>query len=120
MGTPPVRPIERRKYERYRVDGKASFWMTTEPAVGEVLDVGSGGLLVRSDVLVPQGARVTMQFKVAGSDRGFIANGRVIRTQMDVLAIMFLEKVEGLEDLLKELKEKQAKVSTAGPAATGT
>src|SRR5690348_8072545 len=99
--------IEHRKYKRYPVGGTARFRGPSGESTGEVLDVGTGGILVRCDLIPPSLANLAIDFTIDAYRRMFVANGRVLRTQLDVMAIMFLEEVEGLTELLSWLDQQQ-------------
>ena len=98
--------VERRKYKRYRVTGRAEFQADSERAVGELLDIGTGGLLIRSRLIPDKGTNIWAQFTVAGYPGSFETSGRVVRSQLDVVAVMFLEPPTGLEKLLAWLEHR--------------
>ena len=98
--------VERRKYKRYGVTGRAEFQADSERAVGELLDIGTGGLLIRSRLVPDKGTNIWAQFTVAGYPGAFESRGRVVRSQLDVVAVMFLEPPAGLEKLLGWLEHR--------------
>ncbi len=97
---------ERRKFVRYLVAGDVQFRSAAVEATGELLDIGTGGILVRSQTMLDKGTNLTAGFDVKGCTGTFAAKGRVVRTQFDVLAIMFLDPPAGLDELLAELANK--------------
>ena len=98
--------IERRQYKRYRVTGRAEFQADSERAVSELLDIGTGGLLIRSQLIPDKGTNLWVQFTVAGYPGALDSRGRVVRSQLDVLAVMFLEPPAELERLLSWLEHR--------------
>jgi len=104
---------DRRVHKRYRVSGPAEFQAGPITATGELLDVGTGGILLRSDVSPSQGTNLQAQFAVADYPGTFKARGRVVRTQLGVVAVMFLDQPDGLQPLLDWLEQKES----PGPAA---
>ncbi len=95
-------------HKRYRVSGPAEFQAGSVTATGELLDVGTGGILLRSDVNPSQGTHLQAQFAVAGYHGTFNARGRVVRTQLGVVAVMFLDQPDGLQPLLDWLEQKES------------
>lgn len=100
--------IERRQHKRYSVSGQAEFQAGSVNARGELLDVGSGGVLVRSDVLPSDRSNLLIHFSIAGYPGVFDAKGRVVRTHLGVLAVMFLEPPAVLPDLLAWLEKRES------------
>ncbi len=98
--------VERRQYKRYGVTGRTEFQTDSERAVGELLDIGTGGLLIRSRLIPDKGTNLWAQFTVAGYPGGFETRGRVVRTQLDVVAVMFLKPPAGLERPLAWLEHR--------------
>ncbi len=96
---------DKRRHKRYRVSGRADFQAASADATGDLLDIGTGGILVRSPVIPPQGTNLTARFTVDGYAATFDCRGRVVRAQMDVLAVMFLEEPKGLAELLQWLEK---------------
>ena len=98
--------VERRQYKRYGVTGRAEFQTDSAKAVGELLDIGTGGVLVRSQLIHDKGTNLWVQFTVAGYPGALDSRGRVARSQLDVLAVMFLEPPAELERLLAWLEHR--------------
>jgi len=106
---------ERRRYKRYSVTGQAEWWTDSTKTPTELLDVGNGGVLLRSQVTLAQGTQFGLRFTVDGYPEKFETRGRVVRTQMDIVAVMFLEEPVGLRQMLIWLDEQeQAKTGTSG------
>ena len=106
--------VERRQNKRYRVTGRAEFQADSARETGELVDIGSGGLLVRSQLIPDKGTNVWVQFTVAGYPGAFESRGRVVRSQLDVLAVMFLEPPAELERLLAWLEHRTPPQPQAG------
>ena len=101
--------MEKRRYKRYRVSGQAEFRFGGVRATGELLDIGNGGVLMRSEEIPAQQTSLAFSFAVEGYPKALQAQGRVVYTQLNTLAVMFLGKVEGLEELLRALEQKEQK-----------
>lgn len=105
---------ERRRYKRYSVTGESEFWTESAKTSTQLLDVGHGGVLLRSEVVPAQGTQLGVRFAVDGYPERFEARGRVVRTQMDIVAVMFPEEPAGLRQMLIWLDEQeQAKTGTS-------
>lgn len=91
---------DRRKHKRYRVNGTTWLLVKGEQRTGLLLDVGSGGVLVQVNFECEKGDEIPLEFTVDGHSGSFTALGRVVRTQLDVLAIMFLERPVNLDALI--------------------
>ena len=98
--------IEKRRHKRYSVTGRAEFQADSAKGVGDLLDVGTGGLLIRSPLVPDKGTNVWVQFAVAGYPGALDSRGRVVRGQLDVVAVMFLEPPTELERLLTWLEHR--------------
>ena len=104
-------PVERRSYKRYPAAGQAEFWSTTLKGAGELLDVAKGGVLIRSADVPSEESGITVLFTVSGYQRMFEAEGRVVRAQLDTIAVMFFDEPAGLEELLRWLERPQGETN---------
>lgn len=95
---------DRRKHKRYRVNGATRLLVNGEQRTGQLLDVGSGGVLVQVSFEAEKGDEIPLEFTVDGNPDDFKAVGRVVRTQLDVLAIMFVERPVNLDALIAWLE----------------
>ena len=105
--------IDRRRYKRYPVSGRAKFQAGITEGDGDVLDIGSGGILIRSPVGLSQGTELKTLFTIQGYASEFSTSGRMVRAQLGVLAVMFLQEPVGLWELLKWLETAEG--SQANP-----
>ncbi len=97
-------PVKSRSHKRCPAAGKAEFWTAHVKATGDLLDVGEEGILIRSEVELNRRRRVTVSFKVLGYPQVFETEGRLERVRLSTLAIMFLDKPAGLDELLRWLE----------------
>lgn len=100
--------VERRRFTRHRVSGQAEIRFDGTQVTGVLLDIGSGGVLIGSDQVPAQGSGLAVSFHVDGYPKGIEAQGRVVRTQMNVLAVVFSHAPAGIEELLAWLEKAQA------------
>ena len=96
-------PVNRRRYKRYIVTGPLAVQGPGGESRGTLLNVGQGGILVRSDTTFKEGADLSLTFQVAGYPETFAVQGRVVGTKADVLAFKFLTEPSGLDMLVRWL-----------------
>jgi hypothetical protein len=118
-GAEPLRPEERRRSRRYRVQGTVCAEGPGGNVSGELLDIGSGGVLLKAAEAPPAGAELQLEFIVNGRPELYRAPGRVVRVQVDVVAIMFLRRIPELEPLLMSLEEEERAAASAFLRARG-
>ena len=100
MSTGVFRPVTRRS-KRYIVKGSAVLQTPSGESAGALLNLGQGGMLVRTDVPYKKGTELALRFHVGGSSPETItALGEVVGAKEDLLAIKFLKKPTGIEFLL--------------------
>ncbi len=99
-------PAERRSHKRYPAAGDAMFLAASLMARGDLLDVAKGGALIRSADVPSEGSGITVHFTVSGYSRLFEAEGRVVRAQLDTIAVMFFDEPAGLGGLLRWLERR--------------
>ncbi len=97
-------PVKSRSHKRCPAAGKAEFWTAHVKATGDLLDVGEEGILIRSEIETNRRRRVTVRFKVLGYPSVLETEGRLERVHLSTLAIMFLDKPAGLDELLRWLE----------------
>jgi c-di-GMP-binding flagellar brake protein YcgR len=97
MAAPAI--IEKRSHRRYRVAGEAEFGEGS----GDLVNISLGGMLVRCNRALPKGTTLKIRIMVRGFQRTFEADGRVVGTSLDVIAILFRKEPAGLRDLLRWL-----------------
>ena len=94
---------EKRQYRRYAVSGQVEFRTGLEEAVGELVHIGRRGILIRSQVIPPLRTNLSIQFTVQGYGETFIVGGRVVGSEKDMIAVMFLVEPAGTKKLLQWL-----------------
>jgi hypothetical protein len=98
------RPLVARRYRRYIVDGSAAVQGPLGESRGALLNVGQGGILVRTDVPQAQGMDLTIQFHLYSYPETFASRGQIVGIKDSMLAIKFLEEPQGLRLLLAWLQ----------------
>ena len=96
---------EKRHYKRYIVTGEVAFRTASEGTTGKLVNVGMGGILILSDFSPPCGTNLTLLFVIHGYPGMYEAEGKAVRIQQGVLAVMFSEEPLGLKKLLLSLDE---------------
>ncbi len=97
---------ERRLYRRYIVTGSVVLQTGAVESCGALLNLGVGGMLVRTDTLYQEGTDLVFRFQVGGNPEMFTAFGQVVGTKADRLAIKFLEQPAGMYALLHWLEQR--------------
>lgn len=96
---------QKRQHRRYALAGQAVF--RTAKAVEAracSLNIGIGGILLRSPVIPPEGTELWLHLALEDRPEAFfITRGRIVRTEPDGLAVIFLEQPAGLESMLRSL-----------------
>ena len=103
--TPVVRN-ERRHYRRYIVGGEVKLRSGSVETSGGLVNLGQGGMLLRSGVALLEGREMTVYAKVAGYPNPLEVPGRVIRAQDELTAIQFLKPLEDGHELLLWLAQE--------------
>jgi hypothetical protein len=94
---------EQRRYKRYIVTGTATLQTAAGESRASLLNFGRGGMLVRTDMLCPDGTELLLSYEVGGYPETCVARGKVVGSKPGLLAIMFFE--EAAEVLLRWLEE---------------
>jgi hypothetical protein len=102
--TSPPEARERRRYRRYIVKGSVVVLHSSAEIAGELLNLGFGGVLVRTKIVHPEGTRVTLTFQFNGYPEETSAQGLVVGTKPDLMAVKFLEEPAGIESVLNWLE----------------
>ena len=107
---------ERRRYQRYAV--RCRCWLESESAslFAQTVDVGLGGLFLRTGVPLPEGAEVGVTLELSHGGQRLHAQGVVsrsvpprsgIRHGMGVELVHVTDGLVGLERLLGRLASRQ-------------
>ncbi|MBI1956023.1 MAG: PilZ domain-containing protein [Acidobacteria bacterium] len=91
---------ERRRYRRYIVQGRVKFRIGSAETLGDVVNFGQGGMLIRSGVVLPEGSETTIQVKASCYPDAFEVSGQVVGVKNGRMAIKFLKKPKAVEELL--------------------
>ncbi|OFW45079.1 MAG: hypothetical protein A3J28_00765 [Acidobacteria bacterium RIFCSPLOWO2_12_FULL_60_22] len=91
---------ERRRYRRYIVRGEVKLRSGSVETSGGLVNLGQGGMLIRSGVALAEGREMTIHAKVAGYPNPLEVPGRVIRVQDELTAIQFLKPLDNGHELL--------------------
>jgi hypothetical protein len=102
---------ERRRYRRYIVKGSVIINPALPEAagdatVGELLNIGLGGVLLRSKTIPREGTRVSLRFSFDGYPEKTLAEGQVVGTKPDLMAVKFLEQPAGIDAVLNWLEQE--------------
>ena len=92
--------------KRYIVTGFVALQTAAGDSRGKLLNLGRGGMLVRSDAPYREGTELTIRFQVGGDPETFTALGEVVGTKEDLLAIKFPDQTAGLDALLRRLEQE--------------
>jgi len=102
----PERRSERRRSVRYIVEGDVIFHTGSPESSGTLVNIGRYGMLVRTNVLVPEGTILRVGFTVDEYPAELQGRSQVVRTSADLLAIQFLGEVRGMPQLLLWLERE--------------
>ena len=95
-----------RKHRRYIVNGSVMFPGAPGELFGDLVNLGRGGLLVRSDHPGPPvGKECNFHFTVHGYDRELEAGGVVVGGRFNLMAIQFLHEPLELESVLNLMEQ---------------
>ena len=83
---------ERRKHRRFIVSGRVRLVRGFDTALGSLVNLGEGGILVRSQVPYPEGANATCQVSPRGCPIEFEIEGQVVGVKDELMAVRFLEE----------------------------
>jgi len=98
--------VERRKHRRYIVRGRVRFPIDALEAWGELLNFGHGGMLIRSQFAPPSGTRLPFRILAFCYPNTFAVPGAIVGEKGRLTAIQFLERAEGIEELLQWLERE--------------
>ena len=104
----PVAVAERRRSVRYIVGGDVILHTGSPESSGVLVNIGQHGMLVRSNVLVPEGTKLPVRFSVDEYPAEFQGRSQVVRARSDLLAMQFLEEPQELLQLLRWLERENA------------
>jgi hypothetical protein len=96
----------RRKHKRYIVDGSVTLQGDVGEAFGTLVNLGRGGMLVRSSRVNPQaGEEYKLRFTVRGYDQPMEAGGMVVGGHSGFLAMQFSHAPQDLDTVLHFMEQ---------------
>lgn len=99
----PVVSSERRRSARYIVGGQVIFYTGSPDFSGVLVNIGRHGMLVRTNVRVPEGTRFQIGFTVSGYPSPLQGHSQVVGGIADLLAMEFFGEPGELSQLLQWL-----------------
>ena len=91
---------DRRQGRRYLVVGTVVISSEKEQVTAELVNVGTGGMLVFADAALSLGERVDVKFTVQDYPLEVRVKGRVVHIAVGLIGIGFLEEPEELDEVL--------------------
>ena len=91
---------DRRQTRRYLVVGTAVIQTSKGKHEGELVNLGSGGLLAFCDDLLLLGERVEVRFRVQDYPLEVAIKGRIVHTAVGLIGVGFTEEPEALDEVL--------------------
>ena len=98
---------KRRTSARYIIGGDAMFDTGSLDSFGTLMNIGRHGILVRTRVQLPEGTKFWIRFSVEGYARVLQAEGQVVSSRQDLIAVKFVRDPTGLIELLLSLSETE-------------
>ena len=97
---------KRRRSVRYIIGGQVIFHTGSPDSCGDLVNLGRHGMLVRTNVQVPEGTEFRIGLTVEGYPTSLQADGRVSGSRQDLLAVRFLREPDGMMHLLQWLSQE--------------
>ena len=102
----PVAVAERRRGVRYIVGGEVVFHTGSPESCGSLVNIGRHGMLVRTNVRVPEGTKLQVGFTVEGYPTAVQGPTQVVGANTDLLAMQFLDEPRARLQLLQWLEQE--------------
>ena len=102
----PLAVAERRRSLRYIVGGEVVFHTGSPESCGALVNIGRHGMLVRTNVRVPEGTKLQVGFTVGRYPMAFQGPSQVVGANTDLLAVKFLDEPRALPQLLQWLERE--------------
>jgi hypothetical protein len=102
----PGQFVERRRYRRYIVSGTVRFVTNLEAGSGDLVNLGDGGILIRSGVALPEGTEGSFHVVPSHCPFEFEIQGRVVGVKGDRMAIRFLQRNQTVAALIQWLERE--------------
>ena len=84
--------FERRKHRRFIVSGRVRMVSGFDSGLGNLVNLGEGGILMRTRALFPEGTKATFQVQPSACPIEIEIEGEVVGVKDDIMAVRFLEK----------------------------
>ena len=94
------RPPVARRYKRFIVTGSVALQSAAGEFCAKLLNLGRGGMLVRTDVLCREGTELGLRFQTGSYPETCAALGEVVGAKEDLLAIKFRGEPARMDALL--------------------
>ena len=109
-------PSKRRAHKRFIVAGSARLATDETSITGELVTLGGGGMLVRSDATPSRGSQIGVEFSVPGftGDSPLQGAGTVVWTRPGKIGVRFDDVPRGFNSLLQWLENNNCSWSGIG------
>jgi hypothetical protein len=98
--------LKRRASVRFITGGQVMFHTGSPESFGDLVNLGRHGMLVRTNVRVPQGTLLRIGITVEGYPTPLQGDGSIVGFKQDLLAVKFLSEPAGLTRLLSWLSQE--------------
>jgi len=96
----------RRASVRYIVGGEVTLYTGSPDSGGQLVNIGRSGMLVRTNTQAAEGSTFQIGFAVDGYPQPFRAEGRIVGSLQDLLAIRFAGEPAEIGPLLEWLSRE--------------
>ncbi len=97
---------KRRASVRYIIGGQVILHTGSPDSCGDLVNIGPQGILIRTNVQVPEGTELRIGFTVEGYPTPLQGDGQVVGFQQDLMAMKFLGEPAELIHLLQWLSRE--------------
>lgn len=109
---------ERRKHRRFIVSGRVRFATGFDSVLANLVNLGQGGILIRSQVTYPEGTKATFHVSPHGCPYKLEVEGQVVGAKDGLMAVQFLEERPEISDCIQWLVSENC--PWTGAVAIGT
>jgi hypothetical protein len=99
----PGGEFRRRASVRYIAPGEVIFHTGSPDSCGQLVNIGRHGMLVRTNFRASEGSTYHIGFAVDGYPHAFRAEGQIVGSREDLLAIKFVREPDEILQLLEWL-----------------
>ena len=97
---------KRRASVRYIIGGQVMFHTGSPDSIGELVNIGQRGMLVRTHVEVAEGTEMPIGVTVEGYPAPLLVEGKIVGFSRDLVAVKFLKESPGIVQLLGWLSQE--------------